>query len=174
MRAQEEEFGHRWFPKVVATYDFNIISSNDNASGPRFEILGRNRLFGYNYSNDKIEWYPEKAFGYALGLGIGSYKAESLKEEGEDDYLNHAFLMFVITYQNQNSIEPFLGIYPGITWGPVKELFANPVAGINVPAFKLRRNWNSYYLKTYFQLRIEYNTILSTTFLSAGLLLEFQ
>lgn len=162
------------FPKVAFTYDFNTLFSNEDAFGPRIELIGRNRFFGENKGKDLTDRYTETMLGYAIGVGIGGYNIDALKKKGEDSYLNHSFLIFVLCYQNQSYFEPFAGIYPGVSWGVKRSFFVNPTAGINIKAFNFRRNWVSNYFQTYFQLRLEYNTSLSALFMGCGAILEFE
>ena len=158
-------------PKIAFTFDFNTISSNDHATGPRLQVLSNNNYFGKNKSRRRS--LNENKMAYTYGLGLGDYKVNSLKKEnGSNNDLYFLYGLFTVCYQNQGMFEPFAGICPGIAWEAKSGIFVNPMAGINITAFKVRRNWNSLLFQTYGQVRIEYNTLLSTPFLGCGMILK--
>ena len=158
-------------PKIAFSFDFNTPFSTDNAIGPRMQVSSNNNYFGNNKNSRRR--LTESMAAYTFGLGFGDYRVNSLKKkEGSDNDLYFLYGVFTICYQNQGMFEPFAGVYPGLTWGVKSEFFVNPVAGINIAAFKVRRNWNSILFQTYGQVRIEYNTMLSTAFLGCGIILQ--
>ncbi len=160
-------------PKIAFTFDFNTPFSDDNAIGPRMQVYSNNNYFGK--SRNRKRHINDNTIAYTYGLGFGGYKVNSLKKkDGSEDDLYLLFASFTICYQNQSMFEPFAGIYPGIAWGPKSDFFVNPVAGINITAFRVRRNWNSILFQTYGQVRLEYNTMLSTPFLGCGFILQIM
>jgi hypothetical protein len=160
-------------PRFAVTFDFNTSFSTENAWGPRMQIYSNNNYFGKDRNRKKR--LTENTIAYTYGLGFGGYKVNSLKKKnGSDDGLYLFFTSVALCYQNQGMFEPFAGIYPGISWGIKSEFFVNPVAGINIIAFRVRRNWNSLLFQTYAQARIEYNTMLSTTFIGCGVILQIM
>ncbi len=162
------------FPKVAFTYDFNTLFSSDDTHGPRLQLISNHKFFGSNEVRTRREKTGENTVTYAYGVGLGSYTVESLKRKGDDGAVNHFYAMFVFSYRNQSYFEPFFGIYPGFTWGAKSDLFVDPTIGINVKGFHVKRNWNSNLLQTYLQLRVEYQTSLSSVFCGAGVMLQFE
>ena len=158
-------------PKIAFTFDFNTLFSDDHAMGPRLQVFSNNNYFGENDSYKRS--LTENTIAYTYGLGFGDYRVNSLKKEkGSDNDLYFLYGLFTICYQNKGMFEPFAGICPGITWEAKSGIFVNPMAGINITAFRVRRNWNSLLFQSYGQVRIEYNTLLSTPFLGCGIILK--
>jgi hypothetical protein len=156
-------------PKIAFTFDFNAPFSDDHILGARAQVYSNNRYFG-----NSRKWHGSgNALAWTYGVGLGDYKVGSLKKkDGSEDNLYLLFASFTICHQNNSIFEPFVGVYPGIAWGIKSGVFANPVAGIQVSTFRVRRNWNSILFQSYVQVRIEYNTVLSTPFLGCSLILQ--
>jgi len=158
-------------PKVSFTYDFNAPFSDDKAIGPRIQVISNNNYFGDN--NRYKRKLNENTIAYTYGLGFGGYRVNSLKKEiGSNNDLYFLYGLFTVCYQNETMIEPFAGVCSGIAWEAKSGVFMNPVAGINITALRVRRNWNSLLFQLYGQIRIEYNTLLSTPFLGCGIVLK--
>ncbi len=158
------------FPKIIFTYDFNTLFYDNDSYGFRVQIQSNNRQF------DNGVWKKrptDSSFAYAYGIGFGSYTVQSMEKKGSDNDFYHVFSTFAFSYQNRSSFEPFVGVYPGFTWGDKRGFFANPNVGVNITAFHINRNWNARLLQTYLQIRAEYNTLLSSFFLGGGMILQF-
>lgn len=156
-------------PRVSFSFDMNNIFPGENALGPRLQIYSNNKYFGKN--KVKKSRSLEDRLTYTYGIGVGGYYMRSY--ERPDNYLYHSYVILQLVYQNRSYFEPFAGIFPGYSWGAEKDFFFNPTAGINVRSFHINRNWNSRLLQAYAQLRIEYNTLLSSSFLGVGLVMQF-
>ncbi len=166
--AGNNKFG---IPKIAVTYDLNTFFPVDDAYGPRMQIFSNNRHF----RSRKHDWDPTKnTLTYAYGIGLGSYKVSGLEQKGSDNDMYHTYAMLLCIYQNKSIFEPFVGVYPGFTWGSKDSFFVNPTAGVNIMAFSINRNWNSKLLQAYVQFRIEYNTSLSSFFCGGGVILQFM
>lgn len=155
------------FPMVAFTYDFNTLLSEEEAYGPRVQLISNEKFFG-----KKTDLSNGNALVYSYGGGIGSYHVKVLGKN--DDGMHHVYAMFLLGYKNSSFLEPFFGVYPGIVWGTREGFFCNPAVGLNVTAFHFDRNWNTRLLQTYVQARVEYNTLLSSAFLGGGLILKFE
>ena len=161
------------FPKIAAIFDFNIPFSENSATGLRLQAFTDNRYFVKRNSYKWVKKTYQNTAAYSLGVGFGNYIVPSLrKQEGNTKNLYHVYTALSLCYQNENLVEPFIGIYPGVTWGIKKDYFVNPVAGINISTYRGHRDWvgKSYELSG--QARIEYNTMLSTAFISFGIVLK--
>ena len=166
-QAGDRKFG---VPKIAVAYDFNAVFSDDHAHGPRIQIFSNNRYF----NSRKNQWKPrENALAFAYGLGLGSYNVNSLKQKGSDNDMYHTYAVLQLIYGNGTIFEPFLGVYPGLSWGSKSGFFVNPAAGINITAFHITRNWNSKLLQTFVQFRVEYNNSLSSFFCGGGMVFQF-
>ena len=160
-------------PKFAFTFDFNTPFSDDNAIGPRMQMYSNNNYFSKHKNRQRYS--KENMVAYTYGLGFGGYKVNSLKKKaGSNDDLYHLYGILTICYQNRGMFEPFAGVYPGITWEAKSGFFVNPLAGINITAFKVRKNWNSVLFQTYAQVRLECNTMLSATFLGCGIIIQIM
>ncbi len=156
------------FPRVAFTFDFNTCGT----LGPRFQLFSYDKYFGdRKWKTDLEDINTKSLISYSYGLGFGSYKVPSTDHDDNDIY--HLYGMFLLSYQNKSFFEPFIGIYPGYAWGVEKGFFINPTTGVNIRAFYFSEDWNTRLLQTFIQLRVEYNTQLSSVFFGAGLILHF-
>jgi hypothetical protein len=162
--------GQVMFPKIGATFDFDPSSMEGGAYGFKVSVFD-NRKFWGNMGQRNVQ--RGNTLPYSYGLAIGSYRVIAENEiETSHKYLNQLNLIFVFNYQNKSHFDPFVGIYPGYAWGAKAGFFFNPVLGTNIRLFDINRNWNSSVLRTFFQVRAEYNTVLSAIFAGGGFVLQ--
>jgi hypothetical protein len=153
-------------PHFAATFDFDPSSFDNRMYGFRVYALS-NQKFWSNGTDDGN-------FPITYGLGVGSYRGvNEIGQERDDRFLSHAHLVLLFTFKNKTLFEPFAGVYPGIAWDAQQGFFFNPVIGSNFFLFDVDRNWNSKIFRLDFQLRGEYNTLLSSVFVGGGFIFSF-
>ncbi len=167
VRAEDTSAG---FPRITFTYDFNTPISTDGVYGPRLQLSSDNKYFG----KDRLQKskLTESIMAYTYGLGLGNYKLD-VKPKNNNN-MTYIYAILALHYQNQSYFEPFVGVYPGYAWSAEQGVFFNPVIGIDIRAFHFKRNWNSNLMQTYVQMRVEYNTLVSSLLFSIGLTLQFE
>lgn len=157
-------------PKIALICDFNTFFPGDNAYGLRLQVYSNHHFFS---DQERKKRSDEKTWTYMFGAGLGDYTVQSLDKKGTDDDVYHFYGVLLFSYRNQGFFEPFAGLYPGVAWGSKTGFFANPVIGVDITSFSIHRNWNSKLLQTYVQLKVEYNTLLSSVFFGVGVVLQF-
>lgn len=157
-------------PKIAISCDFKVFSAGDNAYGPKLQVYSNYHFFS---DKERKKRSDENTCAYMFGAGLCDYAVQSVNKKGADNDVYQFYGVLLFSYRNQSFFEPFVGLYPGVAWGFKTGAFVNPVIGVDITSFHINRNWNSKLLQTYVQLKAEYNTLLSSVFLGAGLVLQF-
>ncbi|MDR1668269.1 MAG: hypothetical protein LBS03_11380 [Bacteroidales bacterium] len=156
-------------PRFSATFDFDPSSFEKGEYGFRVHAVG-NRLLRESVKNRS----SINSFYFSYGVGFGSYRTNDDVDLAWDKrFIHQAFLLALFDYRNKTIFEPFVGVYPGYAWEARKGFFFNPVAGSNIKLFNIDRNWNSKILTLFFQIRGEYNTLLSSFYTGGGFIFQF-
>ncbi|MDR0713560.1 MAG: hypothetical protein LBF89_04785 [Bacteroidales bacterium] len=156
-------------PRFSATFDFDPSSFEKGEYGFRVYAFS-NRPLRKSVKNQS----KDESFFLSYGLGFGSYRMTSeIAQTSNVRFLHQAFVTLWFDYRNKTIFEPFIGVYPGYAWEARNGFFVNPVAGTNMKMFDIDRNWNSKVLTLFFQVRGEYNTLLSSFFVGGGFIFQF-
>ncbi|MDR1866423.1 MAG: hypothetical protein LBR08_12760 [Bacteroidales bacterium] len=158
-------------PKVGVAFDFNPSTVENGIYGFRVHATDNRKLQG---SRNRNYSQSDRILPYTYGIGFGGYRMNGKQEVGSNSkYLYQFHLIFTFNYLNRSNFDPFIGACPGYATGAKNGFFFNPVAGMNVRLFDVNRNWNSNFVRAFFQVRVEYNTILSSVFTGGGFVLQF-
>ncbi|MDR1672958.1 MAG: hypothetical protein LBS09_05815 [Bacteroidales bacterium] len=157
-------------PKFSASFDFDPTSIDNAVFGFKVSAFSNERFWD---AKNKVST-NKKTVPYTYGIGVGAYRTNGeYATQANEKYVYFSHLVLLFTFPNKSLFEPFVGIYPGYAWGAKESFFFNPVVGTEVYLFKFSRNFNVDLAKTYFQIRAEYNTALSTIFAGGGFVFQF-
>ena len=161
------------FPKIAAIFDFNTAFSENRATGFRLQLFTDNMYFAKRKSYKWVRKTYQNTVAYSFGMGFGNYMVNSLRlQEGNSKNLYQVYTIHSLCYQSESLLEPFIGVYPGVTWGIKKDYFVNPTVGVNIATYRGYRDWVGKSYEVSGQVRIEYNTMLSSIFFGVGLVLK--